>query len=93
MTNHKRGCQNKYVKHTSKRAVTDVCCFYLLKIIMTIIKANTQIVSVIKPNKSKYIISNNALSIICTTSNLATKVTELKVATTPAYYHFLCQIV
>lgn len=34
MTNHKRGCQNKYVKHTSKRAVTDVCCFYLLKIIM-----------------------------------------------------------
>ena len=57
MTNHKRGCQNKYVKHTSKRAVTDVCCFYLLKIIMTIIKANTQIVSAIKPNKSKYIIS------------------------------------
>ena len=64
MTNHKRGCQNKYVKHTSKRAVTDVCCFYLLKIIMTIIKANTQIVSAIKPNRSRYIISNNALSII-----------------------------
>lgn len=86
MTNHKRGCQNKYVKHTSKRAVTDVCCFYLLKIIMTIIKANTQIVSVTKPNKSKYIISNNALSIICTTSNLVIKVTELKVATTSAIF-------
>ena len=91
MTNHKRGCQNKYVKHTSKRAVTDVCCFYLLKIIMTIIKANTQIVSATRPNKSKYIISNNALSIICTTSNLVTKVTELKAATTSAYHHFLCQ--
>ena len=90
MTNHKRGCQNKYIEHTSKRAVTDVCCFYLLKIIMTIIKANTQIVSAIKPNRSRYIISNNALSIICTTSNLATKVTELKVATTSVYYHFLC---
>ena len=43
MTNHKRGCQNKYVKHTSKRAVTDVCCFYLLKIIMTIININVNI--------------------------------------------------
>ena len=86
MTNHKHGCQNKYVKHTSKRAVTDVCCFYLLKIIMTIIKANTQIVSITKPNKSKYIISNNALSIICITSNLVTKVTELKVATTSAIF-------
>lgn len=86
MTNHKRGCQNKYVKHTSVTARLDVCCFYLLKIIMTIIKANTQIVSVTKPNKSKYIISNNALSIICTTSNLVTKVTELKVATTSAIF-------
>ena len=60
---------------------------------MTIIKANTQIVSTTKPNKSKYIISNNELSTICTTSNLVTKVTELKVATTSAYHHFLCEIV
>ena len=93
MTNHKRGCQNKYV-NTHLNGQLQMCVvFYLLKIIMTIIKANTQIISVIKPNKSKYIISNNALSIICTTSNLATKVTELKVATTSAYHHFLCQIV
>ena len=48
------------------------CFFYLLKIITNIIKANTQIVSVIKPNKSKYINSNKILSIICITSSLVT---------------------
>jgi len=46
--------------------------FYLLKIITAIIKANTQIVSAIKPNKSKYINSNKILSIICITSSLVT---------------------
>ena len=37
-----------------------MCFFivYLLKIITSIIKANTIIVSTTKPNKSKYIISN-----------------------------------
>ena len=85
MTNHKRGCQNKYVKHTSKRAVTDVCCFYLLKIIMTIIKANTQIVSVTKPNKSKYIISNKTASIIAPPP-FSRQSRGLKVATTSAIF-------
>ena len=94
--NHKRGLTPLDCKKTHRNRSKLQMCFlfvYLLKIITNIIKANTIIVSTTKPNKSKYIISNNALSIICTTSNLATKVTELKVATTPAYYHFLCQIV
>ena len=43
-----------------------MCFFivYLLKIITSIIKANTIIVSTIKPNKSMYIISNKIASII-----------------------------
>ena len=43
-----------------------MCFFvvYLLKIITSIIKANTIIVSTTKPNKSKYIISNKLASII-----------------------------
>ena len=43
-----------------------MCFFivYLLKIITNIIKANTIIVSITKPNKSKYIISNKTASII-----------------------------
>ena len=44
-------------------------CFlfiYLLKIITNIIKANTTIVSVIKPNNNKYIRLNKIDSIICT---------------------------
>ena len=43
-----------------------MCFFivYLLKIITNIIKANTIIVSTIKANKSKYIISNKNASII-----------------------------
>ena len=45
--------------------------FYLLKIITSIIKANTQIVSAIKPNNNKWIIFNKAVSIICTTSSLS----------------------
>ena len=85
MTNHKRGCQNKYVKHTSKRAVTDVCCFYLLKIIMTIIKANTIIVSTTKLNKSKYIISNKTASIIAPPP-FSRQSRGLKVATTSAIF-------
>ena len=50
--------------------------FYLLKIITSIIKANTTIVSVTKPNKSRYIISNKTASIICTTSILTTDVVD-----------------
>ena len=44
--------------------ITDVCFFYLLKIITSIIKANTTIVSATRPNKSKYIIVNKNPSII-----------------------------
>ena len=52
-------------KHIN-RQVTDVffLIFYLLKIITSIIKANTIIVSTTKPNKSKHIISNKTASII-----------------------------
>ena len=53
---------------------------YLLKIITSIIKANTTIVSAIKPNISKFIIVNKKLSIICTTSILVTYSYGLKVA-------------
>ena len=47
-------------------AKLQMCFFYayLLKIITSIIKANTIIVSEIKLNKSKYIISNKIASII-----------------------------
>ena len=56
---------DEYVKNTSNRQVTDVFFIvYLLKIITSIIKANTIIVSTTKPNKSKYIISNKTASII-----------------------------
>lgn len=45
--------------------VTDVFFIvYLLKIITSITKANTIIVSTTKPNKSRYIISNKITSII-----------------------------
>ena len=54
-----------YVKNTSDRQSTDVFFIvYLLKIIITIIKANTIIVSTTNANKSKYIISNKTASII-----------------------------
>jgi len=53
------------IKNTSNRQVTDVFfIIYLLKIITSIIKANTIIVSTTNANKSKYIISNKATSII-----------------------------
>ena len=56
---------DEYVKNTSNRQVTDVFFIaYLLKIIISIIKANTTIVSATKPNKNMYIISNKAVSII-----------------------------
>ena len=56
---------DEYVKNTSNRQVTDVFFIvYLLKIITSIIKANTIIVSTTKLNKSKYIISNKTASII-----------------------------
>ena len=52
-------------KHIYNGQITDVFFIvYLLKIITSIIKANTIIVSTIKPNKNKYIISNKAISII-----------------------------
>ena len=52
-------------KHTELGKL-QMCFFivYLLKIITSIIKANTIIVSTTKLNKSRYIISNNAASII-----------------------------
>ena len=66
MKNHKRGLPIKYVKNTSTTVKLQMCFFivYLLKIITSIIKANTIIVSTIRPNKSKYIISNKTASII-----------------------------
>ena len=63
MTNHKRGC-HEYVLTHIRVQFTDVCYFYLLKIITSIIKANTIIVSAIKPKVSKYIITNKTSSII-----------------------------
>ncbi|HBC84447.1 MAG TPA: hypothetical protein DCZ30_03175, partial [Clostridiales bacterium] len=55
----------KYVKNTSTVKL-QMCFFivYLLKIITSIIKANTIIVSTIKANKRMYIISNKTASII-----------------------------
>ena len=52
-------------KHTELGKL-QMCFFivYLLKIITSIIKANTIIVSTTKPNKSKYIISDKTASII-----------------------------
>lgn len=65
MKNHKRGLPC-YVKNTSTTVKLQMCFFiaYLLKIITSIIKANTIIVSKTKPYKSKYIISNKTASII-----------------------------
>lgn len=53
-------------KNTLNWAKLQMCFFivYLLKIITSIIKANTIIVSTIKAIKSKYIISNKTASII-----------------------------
>ena len=65
MENPQTWFASKYVKNTLNRQVTDVFFIvYLLKIITSIIKANTIIVSTTKPNKSKYIISNKTASII-----------------------------
>ncbi len=64
MTIHKRGCRI-YMFNTHLLAKVQMCViFYLLKIITSIIKANTIIVLAIRPNKSKYIISNKIASII-----------------------------
>jgi len=67
MKNPQTWFANSYVKNTPNCQVYR-CVFlssiYLLKIIVTIIKANTTIVSTSKPNKSKYIISNKTASII-----------------------------
>ena len=58
-------CQLRYENTPEPVKVTDVFFIaYLLKIITSIIKANTIIVSTTKPNKSKYIISNKTASII-----------------------------
>ena len=64
--NHKRGLPNWYVKKHTELGKLQMCFFivYLLKIITSIIKANTIIVSTTKPNKSRYIISNKTASII-----------------------------
>ena len=53
-------------KKTHLTVQVQMCFFivYLLKIITSIIKANTIIVSTIITNKSKYIISNKTASII-----------------------------
>ena len=56
-----------FKNHSPIKAEWFLFFFYLLKIITSIIKANTTIVSATRPNKSRYIISNKAASIICTT--------------------------
>ena len=77
---------DEYVKNTSNRQVTDVFFIvYLLKIITSIIKANTIIVSTTKPNKSKYIISNKTASIIAPPP-FSRQSRGLKVATTSAIF-------
>ena len=55
-----------------------MCFFivYLLKIITSITKANTIIVSTTKPNKSRYIILNKIASIIAPPSHSRLKVTD-----------------
>ena len=65
MKNHKRGLPVNVKTHRTGQSYR--CVFfivYLLKIITSIIKANTIIVSTIKSNKSMYIISNKTASII-----------------------------
>ena len=64
MTNHKRGCQYICFNTHLPAIYRCVLFFYLLKIITSIIKANTIIVSATRPNNNKYIIPNNAFSII-----------------------------
>ena len=61
------------LKNTSNLQVTDVFFSYLLKIITSIIKANTIIVSATNANKSKYIISNKTASIIAPPPHLQHK--------------------
>jgi len=64
MKNHKCGCRYYEKTHRTGK-VTDVFFIvYLLKIITSIIKANTIIVSTTNANKSMYIISNKTASII-----------------------------
>ena len=74
----------EYVKNTSTTAKLQMCffIFYLLNFKTSKIKANTTIVSAIKPNKSSFIIAIRAASIICTTSILVTYSYGLKVANT-----------
>ena len=65
MKNHKRGLPVRYKNTPEPVQDTDVFLFfYLLIIIVTIIKANTIIVSIANVNKSMYIISNKNASII-----------------------------
>ena len=70
------------------------CAFiaYLLKIITSTIKVITIIVSAIMPNRSKYMISNKAVSIISTTSPSTTYRCDFEVATTSVYHHLLYDI-
>ena len=58
-------CQSNMKTHLTEQKL-QMCFlfFYLLKIIINIIKANTIIVSKTKLNKSMYIISNKTASII-----------------------------
>ena len=74
---HKRGLPVNYVKNTSTVKL-QMCFFivYLLKIITSIIKANTIIVWATKPNKSKYISSNKTASIIAPPPFSQLKVTD-----------------
>ena len=64
--NHKCGLTPVGMKKHIATVKLQMCFLfvYLLKNIMNIIKANTIIVSTIKANKSKYIISNKTASII-----------------------------
>ena len=79
-------------KKTHLTVQVQMCFFivYLLKIITSIIKANTIIVSTIITNKSKYIISNKTASIIAPPPHSQHKVVDYKWQTTSAYSHFLC---
>ena len=80
MENHKRGLPVNVKTHLTPQKTDVFLLIYLLKIITSIIKANTTIVSVIKLNNNKYIIFNKNVSIICTTSILTTLSYGLKVA-------------
>ena len=71
------------------------CC--LLNIIANaIIKATFMIVTTTIPKNSSFIVLNNAISTISTTSNFSLAVLLWickKVATHSAYFHFLCELV